>query len=108
MGKLLDIRMEEEAGRLDGIPGVKPSEFSFFSSASENAAVKKAYSIMQSQYVLRAADRIEYDTAIKALGKIQERLLNNRAWVQYKPSIREMLHKEPPESGFDEQALFGD
>lgn len=97
MGKLLDIRMEEETGRLDGIPGVKPSEFSFFNSVAENEAVRKAYSIMQSQYVLRAADRIEFDTAAKALGKIQERLMNNRAWVQYKPSIRRMLHKEPPE-----------
>ena len=66
MEKLLDIRMEEETGRLDGIPGVKPSEFSFFSSAAENEAVKKAYSVMQSQYVLRPMDRIEYDTAMKA------------------------------------------
>ncbi len=95
MEKLLDIRMEEETGRLDGIPGVKPSEFSFFSSAAENEAVKKAYSVMQSQYVLRPMDRIEYDTAMKALDRIKERLLGNRAWVQYKPSIRRMLDKAP-------------
>lgn len=88
---LLDIRMEEEAGRLDGIPGVKPTSFAFFDSATDNDAVRKAYSIMQAQYVLRPADRIEYDEAMTALREIHVRLMQNRAWAQYKPSIMLML-----------------
>ncbi|MCR5294906.1 MAG: nucleotidyl transferase AbiEii/AbiGii toxin family protein [Lachnospiraceae bacterium] len=95
MKKLLDIRMEEETGRLDGIPGVKPSEFSFFSTAAENEAVRKAYSIMQSQYVLRPADRIEYDAAARSLCRIQEKLMDNRAWAQYSRETRQMLHSDP-------------
>lgn len=43
MEHLLDIRLEEEVGRLDGIPGVAPSEFTFFRSAKDNADVQRAY-----------------------------------------------------------------
>ena len=91
MKSLLDIRMEEEAGRLDGIPGVKPAEFTFFDSAPNDEAVKKAYSIMQAQYVLRPEDRIEYDDAMTALHGIRDRLTQNLTWAQYKPSIKLML-----------------
>ena len=72
---LLEIRMEEEQGRLDGIPGVTPVEFTFFMQAGENENVRKAYETMQNQYVLRDQDRIGFGTAAKALIKIQERLL---------------------------------
>lgn len=88
MKKLLDIRIEEEIGRLDGIPGVLPIEFTFFNDASQDAAVRKAYDIMQSQYVLRPEDRIGYDTAIDALKDIHENLLKNKAWSLYKPDAR--------------------
>lgn len=84
MEHLLDIRMEEEAGRLDGIPGVTPKEFTFFQSASTNADVHKAYETMQNQYVLRDQDRIEFDVATKALLAIEERLLQNPAWTERK------------------------
>ena len=86
MKKLLDIRIEEETGRLDGIPGVLPNEFTFFEDAASDDAVRKAYAIMQTQYVLRPEDRIEYDTAIRVLCTIRERLMNNRAWMEYRPS----------------------
>ena len=88
MKSLLDIRMEEEAGRLDGIPGVKPAEFTFFDSAPNDEAVRKAHSVMQAQYVLRPEDRIEYDDATTALQGIRDRLTQNLAWAQYKPSIK--------------------
>ena len=88
MKLLLDIRMEEEAGRLDGIPGVKPSEFTFFDSAPNDEAVRKAYSVMQAQYVLRPEDRIEYDDATTAMQGVRDRLTQNLAWAQYKPSIK--------------------
>ena len=88
---LLDIRMEEEVDRLDGIPGVSPTEFTFFNSAAYDSYVKKAYSTMQLQYVLRQEDRIEYDQAMTALNVIHDRLMQNRAWEQYKPSIKLML-----------------
>ena len=55
---LLDIRIEEESGRLDGIPGVTPQEFSFFANIATNREVIKAYDTMQNQYVLRENDRI--------------------------------------------------
>lgn len=80
---LLEIRMEEERGRLDGIPGVTPAEFEFFTQAVENEDVRKAYKIMQSQYVFREQDRIDFGTAAKALIRIQERLLKNPAWAEY-------------------------
>ena len=83
--KLLDIRMEEEAGRLDGIPGIMPQEFTFFEAAAGDDAVKRAYAVMQAQYVLRPEDRIEYIDAMTALGEIHESLMNCRAWRMYEP-----------------------
>ncbi len=78
---LLKIRMEEEKGCLDGITGITPSEFIFFMQAGENQEVRKAYEIMQSQYVLRDQDRIPFEMATKALMRIQNSLLENTSWV---------------------------
>ena len=80
MKYLLDIRMEEEKMRLDGIPGVCPNEFTFFDEASENSAVRSAYEIMQRQYVLRANDRIPFNIACEGLSKVKEKLQHNTAW----------------------------
>lgn len=79
---LLKIRIEEEQGRLDGIPEVAPVEFIFFTQTKENDDVRKAYEIMQNQYVLREQDRIEFETATKALIKIRACLLENPAWTE--------------------------
>jgi len=84
MEHLLDIRLEEEAGRLDGIPGVAPCEFAFFRSAASNEDVRKAYEIMQNQYVLREQDRIEFTVATETLLRIEQKLLQNSAWVDRK------------------------
>ncbi len=35
MEYLLDIRMREEIERLDGIPNITPSEFTFFTNAAD-------------------------------------------------------------------------
>ena len=83
MKRLLDIRITEEKDRLDGIPGVLPSEFSFFVGAATNADVRKAYDVMQNQYVLRDSDRIDYDAAMDALASIKASLLNNPSWTDY-------------------------
>lgn len=83
--KLLDIRIEEESGRLDGIPGVMPKEFIFFDTAAGNDEIRKAYAVMQAQYVLRPENRIEYDTAMNTLKEICEKLMQNRAWLLYEP-----------------------
>lgn len=102
--KLLDIRIEEEAGRLDGIPGVMPREFTFFDAAAENDAVRKAYAIMQAQYVLRPEDRIEYDAAAEALRNIQDKLMENRAWMLYEPDeelLQRIRQKETERSRHD-------
>ena len=64
--RLLKIRIEEEQRRLNGIPGVAPVEFIFFTETKENENVRKAYEIMQNQYVLREQDRIAFETATKA------------------------------------------
>lgn len=82
MEHLLDIRLEEEAGRLDGIPGVAPSEFTFFSSAKDNEDVQRAYETMQNQYVLREHDRITFDHATQELLQIEQKLLKNPAWIE--------------------------
>lgn len=81
MEHLLDIRMEEESGRLDGIPGVAPCEFTFFRSAALNVDVRKAYETMQNQYVLREQDRIEFNMATEALLRIERDLIRNPAWT---------------------------
>lgn len=81
MEYLLSIRLEEEHERLDGIPGVLPSEFTFFTQAESNPAVKAAYDVMQNQYVLRRRDMIQYEDAVLSLGRMQEQLLQNQAWV---------------------------
>lgn len=85
MENLLKIRMEEELRRLDGIPGVAPDEFVFFTQTGNNSDVRKAYEIMQNQYVLRPSDRIDFDTASSILGNIQSKLLNNPAWLYCRP-----------------------
>ena len=103
MKKLLDIRMEEEAGRLDGIPGVSPTKFTFFDTAVSDTAVRKAYAVMQAQYVLRPEDRISYDAAMTALREIKDRLGKNKAWSQYKPSTKLILRiKTEDADGFDQ------
>lgn len=82
MARLLQIRMAEEQERRDGIPGVIPQEFRFFADAADNSKVKAAYETMQRQYVLRDSDRIEYETAMKALTDIQTELMKNAAWLE--------------------------
>ena len=82
MEHLLDIRLEEEAGRLDGIPGVAPSEFTFFRSAKDNTDVQRAYETMQNQYVLREHDRITFSHATQELLLIEQDLLRNPAWTE--------------------------
>ncbi len=84
MTHLLNIRMEEEAGRLDGIPGVMPQQFTFFDDAEANQAVRKAYEIMQNQYVLRSSDRIPFEKAVEALKDIHAHLSAAPAWSAYR------------------------
>ena len=83
MKRLLDIRITEERERLDGIPGVMPSEFTFFTTAKNNQEVRKAYEIMQNQYVLRDCDRIDYEKALIALADIEKKLKSNPVWNNY-------------------------
>lgn len=72
--------LQELAGfQADGLPGVAPTEFTFFTQVSKNKDIRKAYSIMQNQYVLRNQDRIEFETAMKVLTKIHSHLLENTA-----------------------------
>jgi predicted nucleotidyltransferase component of viral defense system len=83
MSKLLDIRIEEEKNRLDGISGILPSEFSFYKDAAADLNVQKAYDVMQKQYVLRECDRIDYWQAMRAIDIIHKRLLENSVWTKY-------------------------
>ena len=91
MKHLLDIRMEEESNRLDGIPGVKPQEFSFFNDVASNTAVRKAYETMQNQYVLLASDRIDFEDAVAAMRSIQKHLQTCSAWIEYQIPIKIQL-----------------
>ena len=88
---LLDIRMEEESNRLDGIPGVKPQEFSFFNDVASNTAVRKAYETMQNQYVLLASDRIDFEDAVAAMRSIQQHLQTCSAWIEYQIPMKIQL-----------------
>ncbi len=88
MKHLLDIRMEEESNRLDGIPGVVPQEFTFFDGISSNIAIRKAYETMQNQYVLRSSDRITFSDATAAMKQIQQRLQSSPAWREYRMPVK--------------------
>ena len=80
MDKLLSIRIQEEDNRLDGIPGIAPSEFILFDDIKTNKLVKDAYEIMQRQYVLREIDRIAYKDATMILQNMHYTLIKNGAW----------------------------
>lgn len=80
LANLLNIRIEEEKERLDGISGVSPSEFSFFEDIKTNKNVIDAYVEMQRQYVLRDQDRIPYEEAVKRLQHIKNQLESNSSW----------------------------
>lgn len=98
MEKLLDIRTEEEKGRLDGIPSVKPSEFEFFLSVVGNAALEKAYSYMLSVYVFNEVDRTPYEDVVGKIAEIHKRLLQNKGWTNYKVSMLTKLESKKNEA----------
>ena len=81
MEYLLDIRMREEIERLDGIPNITPSEFTFFTNAADNMNVRNAYIIMQNQYVMRESDKINFEKAMNTLEAIHQKLIANPAWL---------------------------
>lgn len=83
MKELLNIRITEENACLDGIPGVQPSQFAFFTEAFKNTNVRRAYEIMQNQYVLRSIDQITYEKVMEALAAIHLKLEENSAWTDY-------------------------
>ena len=87
MQQLLDIRMQEERSRKDGISGVLPKEFMFFDAIQTNEAVEKAYQTMQKQYVLRPEDRIPFETAFTSMQQIKSNLLKCKAWAEYEALI---------------------
>lgn len=62
-------------------PDTEATEFSFFIDAASNVYVRRAYDIMQNQYVLRDSDRIDYDRAMEALASIRASLMNNPSWT---------------------------
>lgn len=88
MKRLLDIRTQEELGRLDGISNVNPSSFLFFEHTNENKDIKRAYEIMQNQYVFRKKDKISFQQVIQDLSKILTRLNKNKSWYLYKMKNR--------------------
>ena len=63
-----------------------------FDAAAGNDEVRKAYAVMQTQYVLRPEDRIEYDAAMTALSKIHDRLMQSREWTMYEPGEELLRH----------------
>ena len=78
---LLNIRLEEEKERLDGIPGIKPLDFIIFDNIENNKNIKKAFENMQRQYVLQEQHKMEYYDMVKAIQRIKDKLLENRAWM---------------------------
>lgn len=88
MKRLLDIRTQEELGRLDGISNVNPSSFLFFEHTNENKDIKRAYEIMQNQYVFRKKDKISFQQVIQDLSEILTSLNKNKSWYLYKMKNR--------------------
>ena len=73
LNKLIEIRLEEEKERLDGVPGVWPRDFIFFNQIGNNKEIRRAYDIMQKQYVLLDADRIPFERATNKIKAIREK-----------------------------------
>ena len=93
--KLLEIRLTEEKDRLDGIPDVLPKNFTFFKKAAQDKNVCTAYEKMLRQYVMRDDDRIMLTTVNKSLTRIEEKLLQNPAWLNCEiPKIKKVKNKE--------------
>ena len=78
--KLLQIRLEEETRRHDGIPNLSPRDFCFFETVLTDEAIRTAYNIMQKQYVFREQDRIPFEKATAAISRIFSHLSANPAW----------------------------
>lgn len=84
MKRLLDIRFREEKVRLDGIPGVVPSEFVFFEEVVRNQSLKRSFDIMQRQYVLKKSEQMDFEFLCDELKVIKSSLDKNNAWSSYK------------------------
>ena len=74
LDKLIEIRLEEERGRLDGVPGVLPRDFIFFNHIENSKEIRRAYDVMQKQYVLLEADRILFEDAVGRVKAIKQRM----------------------------------
>lgn len=95
MKRLLDIRLEEELNRLDGIPNILPKDFVFFDNLSANKDVQNAYAKMQQQYVYKDSDRISFEESINSIKSIKESLSKNKSWVNAKLQEKQLEQDEP-------------
>lgn len=104
---ILDIRIEEELSRLDGIPDVMPYDFSFFNAVKEDDNIKDAYEKMQEKYVMNPRDRIDFDAAMNSLDQLHSYLRSNLSWSFYEPNERvELLiqkYEEKNDQSFEQQ-----
>lgn len=94
MKHLLDIRLEEELNRHDGIPNVLPKDFTFFDNLSANKDVENAYAKMQQQYVYKDSDRIFFEESVNSMKSIKESLNKNKSWVNAKLKGKELKQDE--------------
>lgn len=81
MDTLLQIRLEEEKARLDGVGNTKPKDFVFHTQLRNNTKVIDAYEIMQIQYVFRESERIPFKTVTSNMDYIFNMLEKNSAWI---------------------------
>lgn len=81
MRSLLQIRLEEEKARLDGVSDIHPKDFIFHTQLNKKTKVAAAYEIMQKQYVFRECDRIPFETVISNMKYIFGKLEKNQAWI---------------------------
>lgn len=63
--------------------GIYPKQFTFFDDVCRNNTIRYAFNTMQSIYVFRTEDRIEFDAVTKSLQRIKLKLKNNSAWIHY-------------------------
>lgn len=77
---LLEIRLQEEQRRLDGIKGIKPKDFLSFKEIKNNKRIMESYLEMEQIYILSNKDKIPYSSVVETLHRIQINLLQNKAW----------------------------
>lgn len=79
---IVNIRLEEEQNRLDGIPGVPTTEFTWIDLIKETPLIQQGYEKMLDVYVFNDEDKIPFDTVYGKMVSLNKTLCKCQGWVK--------------------------